>query len=68
MIYKNGNQKKYYYFTSIKYHFACGAQICEVWGDAIEKAAKRWGKCNGYDKVYVYDLDHNFVGEYESLA
>lgn len=60
--------KKHYYFTSIKYHFACGSQICAVYDGEIEKTAKLWGQTNGYEKVYVYDLDHTFVGEYDSLA
>jgi len=67
MMYKNGQDKKWYYFTPIQNNVAAG-QVCDVHGGAVEKTAKLWGKCNGFEKVFVYDLYHKFVGEYESLA
>lgn len=66
MYYQNGIGEKYY-FTPIKDNFSA-AQICDVWNGAIERNARKWGETNGYEKVYVYDLYHNFVGEYDTLA
>ena len=59
--------KHYFYFTAKRGNFK-NAQICVVWDYNIKKTAEIWGKTNGYNKVFVYDLDHNFVAEYESLA
>lgn len=64
MIYTNGQGKEYYYFTAHKDCFSFGTQICSVEGGAIEKTAKLWAKCNVYEKVFVYDLWHKFVGEF----
>ena len=63
MIYTNGQGKEYYYFTPVKGSFG-GAQICDVWGGAIEKTAILWKKTNGFSHTFVYDLNHNFVGEF----
>lgn len=66
MYYQNGIGEKYY-FTPIKGNFSA-AQICDVWNGAIERNARKWSEANGYEKVYVYDIYHKFVGEYVTLA
>lgn len=56
--------KVYYYFTAVKGNFG-GAQICSI-DDAkyLEANAKLWKKINGFAHTFVYDLNHNFVGEF----
>lgn len=54
--------KVYYYFSPIKGNFG-GAQICSVNG-CLEKTAILWKKTNGFAHTFVYDLNHNFIGEY----
>ena len=34
-------------------------------GDDLKKLAKMWARTNGYQHVYVYDMNHNFVWSYD---
>lgn len=59
-------KKKYYYFCETHMTFSTGCQIVGIGaGDNIASVARLWGKTNGYKHVYVYDMHHNLVWDYD---
>lgn len=53
----------YYYFCAYLHTFDKGCQLVSVdtCADSLRKTAALWKKTNGYENVYVYDINHNFV-------
>ena len=57
---------KHFYLCGHENVFNIGCQIIEVRnGDNLEEIARKWGKENLYDFVYVYDAWHNNVATYK---
>ena len=43
-------------------NFADNCQVVSInKGDDLYKTAELWAKTNGYESVYVYDMEHRFV-------
>lgn len=43
-------------------NFADNCQVVSInKGDDLHKTAELWAKTNGYKSVYVYDMEHRFV-------
>jgi hypothetical protein len=64
MIYRN-TKKKYYYFCAYKDRFDMGASVVEMDSDGhIKTNANAWKASNGYDRVFVYDMNHSYIGQY----
>ena len=62
-----GNQGEYYYFCAYKDTFDKGSQVVKVDSpEYLEKVANRWRETNGYPDVWVYDMNHNCVGNFSS--
>lgn len=56
---------RYYYFCNTHMTFASGCQVIAIHnGDNLEKVAKLWAKTNGYEHVFVYDMEYNLVWTY----
>jgi len=55
-----------YYFCSTHMTFSHDCQlITQHEGDDLKKLAETWARTNGYQHVYVYDMNHNFVWSYD---
>ena len=64
MMYRN-TDKKYFYFCAYKDRFDMGASVVEMDSEKhIKINADVWKAANGYGKVYVYDMEHNYIGQY----
>ena len=55
-----------YYFCAYAHTFNKGCQIVFVdrLPDALRKTADLWKKTNGYNRVFVYDMDHNYIWDF----
>ena len=58
---KRKTMKNNYYFCAHEGIFGQGCQIISVEGANLPQTAKQWKETNGYESVYVYDMNHKFV-------
>lgn len=60
--------KTSYYFCARPGAFNRDCQIIQIGpADSLTQTALRWAQTNGYDKVYVYDMNHQQVTKYERI-
>lgn len=51
-----------YYFCAKENCFSHDCQIVKV--DDLEKCAKQWKETNGYEHVYVYNMNYDYITNY----
>lgn len=60
--------KTSYYFCARPGAFNRDCQIIQIGpADSLTQTALRWAQTNGYDNVYVYDMNHQPVTKYERI-